>query len=168
MHPTTILGASLVLAAGLGWLVFRGADAANAAATLPITPPEANGHYVLIVEGDRDGLQITKAVAKTDPWAGAPKGFTSDWTLTIRDAAGAVLAEVPLDVRQFDLRAERQNQPIEVEGCIVRDPHIAMLVNAPRYDAAASYAFARRAPAGAVALGTIDGDTVRKLAGGGR
>lgn len=167
MHSIHYLGVGLVLTVGLGWFSFRSGDAATAPIP-PVTPPIAEGHYVLVVEGDRTGLQIKHAVAKTDPWAGVPKGFTSDWTLTIRDAAGELLAEVPLDVRPFDLRPERQGQAIQVEGCQVHDPHIAMLVNAPRFATAASYAFTRHEGAAVIALGTIDGDSVRRLAGGGR
>jgi hypothetical protein len=162
MHLPHLLGAGVGLAL-LGFTFAGSADTASPP-TAPPAPPEANGHYVLVVEGDRDRLAIQHATHKTDPWAGVPKGLASAYVLTIRDAAGVVLAEIPLDVSQFDLDAERQGKPLRVTGCVVRDPHVAMLVNAPCFDAAATYTFTR----GATALGVVEGEAVRRLAGGGR
>jgi hypothetical protein len=168
MHLTHLLGGVLLVAA-FGWFVTSGDGSA------PLTPPAApvgqppvaDGHYALVVQGDRDQLAITHAVGKDDPWAGVPKGLQSNWRLRIHHRDGSLLAEVPLDLSAFDLAPERKGGPIEVEGCIVRDPRIAMLVNVPRYDAA-SYTFVRRERNGEVQLGFVTGDQVRDLAGGGR
>ncbi|MEO6596440.1 MAG: hypothetical protein ABIP94_16945 [Planctomycetota bacterium] len=173
MQLTHLMGAGVALAA-LGWLL-SAHEAVNppVAPVAPLAPPPAppvpNGHYVLVVEGDRDQLNITHASAKPAPWAGVPVGFTSDWTLTIRDARGELLAEVPLDVTSFATSALEKGQPLQVQGCIVRDSHIAMLVNVPRFDEAASYTFVRSTGrADQTALGTTPGDRVRELVGGGR
>ncbi|MEZ6035938.1 MAG: hypothetical protein R3F29_00565 [Planctomycetota bacterium] len=178
MHASILLGATaLVAATALFWSqqTTPAADAAlvapetapvTASATVPATPPQANGHYVLVVEGDRTALAITTAVAKSSPWAGVPKGLTSTWRLEIRDAAGELLAEVPLDVSQFATEAEALGRPVQVTGDVVRDARIGMLVNAPRFAAAASYTFSRPVEDGSRAtIGTIAGAAVRELAG---
>lgn len=167
MHLSHLTLAALALAATT-LLLGGGPQAAHAPNTPPqdpLTPPRADGHYVLVVQGDRNGLTITHANRKVDPYAGTPKGLTSDWRLTIHDAAGALLADVPLDVSPFDTRPEAVGRGVRVEGCQVHDSHIAMLVNAPRFAEAASYRFARGA-AGTreVVLGTYDAALVRALA----
>lgn len=143
-------------------------DQAAAAPALP-TPPEANGHYVLVVEGDRNGLGVTFARQKTARWAGVPKGFSSNWHVTVLDANGDELAKVPLDVRPFATNQNRVGKPATVHGCIVVESKIGMLVNVPAYAAAASYVFSRTENDGTVTtLGTTTGAQVRELAGGGR
>ncbi|HEB52803.1 MAG TPA: hypothetical protein ENI87_06075 [bacterium] len=131
-------------------------------------PPRADGHYVLVVEGDRNHLGVTFARHKAAPWAGVPKGFASDWHLRVLDAAGAELAVVPLDVRPFATRPEQLGQPAQVHGCIVVDSRIGMLVNVPAFGAAARYEFRRAEGQGPVVIGEVDGDTVRRLCEGGK
>jgi hypothetical protein len=161
MQLSHLLGASVLLA-GLG-LVFA-ARGDGAVPTPPPQQPAANGHFVLVVDGDRDQLGITAANHKQDPWAGVPKGFTSAWSLSIRDAAGAELANVPLDLSKFDLDPAHKGQPLRVQGCIVKDSHVAMLANVPCFASAASYVFLRDK----TVIGTVEGAAVRQLAGGGR
>lgn len=164
MHPTHLVGGGLLIAV-LGWFAVRpdGADAP----LVPPPPPVANGHYALVVEGDRDQLTIQHAVAKTDPWGGVPKGLDSAWRLRIH-AGDELLADVPLDLTPFDTRPDRKGGAIQVEGCIVQDPRVAMLVSVPRFDAATSYTFVRREADRDVQLGVVEGGRVRELAGGGR
>ncbi|MFO1076995.1 MAG: hypothetical protein U1E73_04625 [Planctomycetota bacterium] len=153
MHSIHFVAAAL--AVGLGLFFFHGAG----------TPvPPAGGHDVLIVTGDRDGLAVTGANHKAEPWAGARRGMLSEWSLSIRDGAGRELAAVPLDMSAFALDAGRKGTGVTVEGCIVRDSRVAMLVNAPTFPTAASYVFLR----GDTAVGTTAAATVRTLAGGGR
>ena len=173
MHTPRLLGAaaSVVVAAVL--MLDRSASpspaaarAAAPAAPEATAPPVADGHYVLVVEGDRDGLDVTFASRKQDPWAGAPKGLSDAWRLEVLDAGGAQLAEVPLDVRPFATDAASQGKPAVVRGCIVVDSKIGMLVNAPRYQGAASYRFSRTDARGVVTqLGTVAAAKVRELAG---
>ncbi|MBL8750892.1 MAG: hypothetical protein JNK78_17155 [Planctomycetes bacterium] len=179
MHTTNLLTAVAALAA-LGWLCApQASDAANAppaalpgAPTQPTQPtqppPVARGHLTLVVEGDRDQLTIRRAVAKEDPWAGVPKGLTSAWTLTIRAQDGSTLAEIPLDLVHFDTAADRKGAAVRVEGCVVRDSRIAMLVNVPRFAEAATYQFSRRDGVEDVPVGFTTGARVNELAGGGR
>ncbi|MCB9883973.1 MAG: hypothetical protein H6838_00700 [Planctomycetes bacterium] len=163
MQVLPALGAGLcAVALSLALLSPSPAPAANLA--VPAAPPRADGHDVLVVDGDRNGLAITFASHKVDPWGGVAKGLKSDWRLVIRDARGELLAEVPLDVSQFATNAADVGRARRVEGCIVIDSHIAMLVNAPTFAAAASYEFYR----GDVRIGRTSGDDVRRLAGGGR
>ncbi|MBL8727411.1 MAG: hypothetical protein JNM25_03195 [Planctomycetes bacterium] len=163
MHLTHLLGGGLLVAT-LSWFVATD----GTTPPVPPVPPAAEGHYVFVVQGDRDQLTVTHVNAKADPWAGVPKGLRSDWLLRVRGADGALLATVPLDMSAFDLAPERKGGEVEVEGCIVRDPKVAMLVNVPRFVGAASYTFVRREPNGEVPLGLVTGDRVRDLAGGGR
>ena len=135
---------------------------------MPPIHPVANGHYVLVVEGDRDRLTITHASAKTDPWAGVPKGLSSTWTLSVHDARGTTLATVPLDMRRFAIGAAERGRPVQVEGCVVRDSRIAMLVNVPRFDAAATYTLTRTDGDKAHVLGIATAAHVHDLAEGGR
>lgn len=170
MHLPSLLGAAALLAAGV-WFVSVDARPPAGPGSPPVqpAPPVADGHYVLVVDGDRNALTITHARHKPDPWAGVPKGLTSDFRLTVRDGAGAVLADVPLDVTPFLTGAADVGMPVRVEGCLVRDPHIAMLVNVPAFATAASYGFVRREPGGAMLqIGAVGGAAVRELAGGGR
>lgn len=173
MHISHMLGAGLLLAA-LGWSLTptTAAPATPTArdpiAVVPPPPPIANGHHVLVVDGDRDQLTIVGASYKTDPWAGVPKGLQSAWTLRIGDATGALLAEVPLDLAHFDTSALRKNGGVKVQGDTVRDARIAMLVNAPHFPTAATYVFTRRDADGVVAIGEVTAERVRQLAGGGR
>ncbi|HZN41797.1 MAG TPA: hypothetical protein VFD82_23535 [Planctomycetota bacterium] len=163
MQPTQTVGLGALLA-GLCVLAFTFEPETPGALPLPQSPPVANGHYVLVVEGDRDQLTITHASAKTDPWAGVPKGFSSTWTLTVQDERGATLATVPLDVSKFAVAAAERGRPLTVEGCVVRDSRIAMLVNVPRFDAAATYTLTRQDGDRGHMLGTATGAHVRDLA----
>lgn len=132
-------------------------------------PPVANGHYVLVVEGDRNSLAVTFASKKSSPWAGAPKAFQSNWRVSVLDVQGQELANVPLDVRPFATDARSVGKPLHVNGCVVVDSKIGMLVNVPAFANAASYTFSRQDAAGIkVALGTTTGFKVRDLAGEGR
>jgi hypothetical protein len=166
MHSSLLLGASAACAA-LAWL-FVSAPASTEP-PVPPTPPTANGHYVLVVEGTRNQLAITAASAKTDPWAGVPTGFDSAWRLRIADARGELLADVPLDVSDFDTDPAAPLRPVRVAGCIVRSGAIGMLVSVPAFATAASYTIVRPEPQGEpTAIGTATGEHVRALAGGGR
>jgi len=174
MHATHLLIVGAALAA-FGWFAAStGGPSVPGQPPLPVAqplpePPQPNGHFALVVEGDRDRLAITHANGKAAPWAGVPKGFTSAWRLTVLGAGGQILAEVPLDVSAFDVSADRKGGPVQVTGCIVRDPRIVMLVNAPRFAEAAVYTFDRMDGDGVrTEIGRVDGNRVRVLAGGGR
>lgn len=164
MHTSHLLGAT-ALCAGLG-LFFASTDPGDSSpgsASAAAMPP-ASGHFVLVVEGDRDQLTITAASHKESPWAGVPKGFSSKWTLSIRDGAGTELERVPLDMSQFDLQPEQKGRGLRVNGCVVRDARVAMLASAPCHAAAATYVFLR----GEDVVGTVESARVGQLAGGGR
>jgi hypothetical protein len=166
MHHHNLLGAAFAIAIAGLCMNLRTGDATGVVP--PPTPPRAEGHFVLVVEGDRDALTITHASHKQDPWAGIPKGFVSTWTLSIHDAAGELLADVPLDVSPFALRPDEKGT-LTVVGCMVRDAKVGMLVNVPAFATAASYRFTRPGDQGGRReLGTVAGDQVRTLAGGGR
>jgi hypothetical protein len=177
MHLSHAMGAGTALAM-LGWFTLSGqaSTTSDAAVTPPATPAAAAplpatavGHYLLVVEGDRDSLTITAASHKADPWAGVPKGFTSEWQLDIHDGSGAMLAEIPLDVSAFATGALDKGRPLQVQGCVIRDARIGMLVSVPAFPTAATWTFVRRATDGApLVLGTVAGNRVRELAGGGR
>jgi hypothetical protein len=121
---------------------------------------------VLVVEGDRDGLDVTFARTKQAPWAGAPKGLVSSWRLAVLAADGSTLADVPLDVRRFATDAASQGKPVTVRGCVVVDSRIGMLVSVPRFANAARYRFTRTSERGVeLNLGEVLASQVRELAG---
>jgi hypothetical protein len=163
MQLSHLLGAGVVFAA-LGLYASTDVGSGHSTAGAMLEPPLAAGHYALVVQGDRDQLSITHAVAKADPWSGVPKGFTSAWSLSIRDANGKELASVPLDLSKFDLSPQAKGQARTSQGCIVIDSHVAMLANVPAFAEAASYTFLRER----TEVGTIDAAAVRQMAGGGR
>lgn len=145
-------------------------SAVHLAAPAPApAPPVANGHFVLVVEGDRNGLAVTFARKKAARWAGVPKGFDSNWRVSILDGNGTELADVPLDVRPFATDAQSVGKAPRVNGCYVVESKIGLLLNVPAFTAAQSYEFSRAdKDAVKVALGTMSGNAVRELAGGGR
>lgn len=168
MHVHHLLGA-VALATGLGFTFLAGsgnppADDVGAIGASAPQPTPPNGHFALVVEGDRDQLGVTFARHKPDPWAGAPKGMLSPWTLSIRDAAGVELAVVPLDMSKFDLRAASKGNGLDVQGCVVTDSRVSMLVSVPSIAHAASYVFLRDR----IVVSVVDAQTVNQLAGGGR
>ena len=136
-------------------------------------PPEskttASGHYVLVVEGNRNGLAVTFARKKADQWAGIPKGLSSNWRGSILDDKRQELASIPIDVSSFATDAQSVGQPPRVQGCMVVDSKIGLLLNVPAFATAANYVFSRSEANGEVTkLGTTSGPAVRELAGGGR
>jgi len=161
MSTTPLLGAALAcLGIGALWFSIDGARP-----TASTTPPEPNGHCVLVIEGDRDRLDITHCQRKPDPWAGAPQGLRSDYELLILGYDGAELARIPLDLSKFLLDAAAKGKPAHSIGCIVLDPRVAMLANIPDFGAAAaSYEFVRAGQR----IGSLDGAALRRLAEGGR
>ncbi|MFY9343455.1 MAG: hypothetical protein WAT39_13245 [Planctomycetota bacterium] len=167
MHPLHALGAAAALAV-CGWFLSSSSAPVPSSPAKPPAPPIANGHYVLVVEGDREALAITRAVRKAEPWAGVPKGLQSAWTLAIRDARGELLADVPLDVSVFATEADARGST-RVEGCLVKTGRLGLLVNVPAFANAASYTFTRPGDGiGRIVLGTVDGAAVREFAGEGR
>ena len=147
-------------------------DSSTVQVSPPVTAPAApvaNGHFVLVVEGDRNGLAVSFARQKAARWAGVQKGFNSNWRVSIRDGNGAELVNVPLDVRPFATDAQSVGQAPRVNGCYVVESRIGLLLNVPAYAAAQTYEFTRAGADGVkVALGTMSGNAVRELARGGR
>lgn len=188
MQLSQLLGAGVLIAA-LGFFARGDANDANLAidannpptmdastattvappvAPAPV-PPVADGHYVLVVEGDRNALNVSFARKKAARWAGVPKGFDSNWRVSILDGAGKQLADVPLDVSPFATDAASVGKGPRVNGCFVVESKIGLLLNVPAFAMAQSYEFSRRGADGVkVALGTMTGAAIRDLAGGGR
>ncbi|MFT4513942.1 MAG: hypothetical protein ACI89X_000437 [Planctomycetota bacterium] len=140
-------------------------------APLPIPPASAvaNGHFVLVVEGDRNALAVSFARKKAARWAGVPKGFDSNWRVSIRDESGKELADVPLDVSPFATDAKSVGKGPRVNGCFVIESKIGLLLNVPAFAAAQNYEFSRTEADGVkVVLGAMTGNAVRELSGGGR
>lgn len=120
-------------------------------ASAPATQEPTPGHLVLVVEGDVTALRVTHAVAKPDPWAGAPKGLRSEFSVRAIDGNGATLLETPLDLSKFDTDPARVGGPDVVRGCEVHSPRIGTLVNVPALAEADRWQFVQ----GAKVLGTV-------------
>jgi hypothetical protein len=132
----------------------------------PIAAPAStpSGHLVLVVDGDANQLRVSRVVPKATAFGGVPKGLTSAYELSIRDAAGAELGRYPVDLAHFDLEPTHVGRPLQVTGDIVRDSHVTMLMNVPDFPQAADYVFLR---AGAE-LGRQTGLELQRLQGGGK
>ena len=186
MQLSYLLGSAMLIAA-VGFSVRGDADKNNRlrieptqpltnSSTVQVTPavtapaaPIASGHFVLVVEGDRNGLAVTFARQKAARWAGVPKGFNSNWRVSIRDGNGAELVDVPLDVRPFATDAQSVGRAPRVNGCYVVESKIGLLLNVPAYAVAQTYEFTRVGTDGVkVPLGTMSGNAVRELTRGGR
>ena len=107
--------------------------------------PEANGHWVLVVEGNVERLAVTAAIPKPDPWAGTPTGLQSPFTLRLLDGKGALLQAVPVDLSRFDTDPAHIGKPVAVTGCVVRDSRIGLLVNVPQLQGLRRFEFWRDA-----------------------
>ncbi|MFK7739024.1 MAG: hypothetical protein AB8H80_01780 [Planctomycetota bacterium] len=183
MQTSFALGAGVLLTTAA--FVLRPSDSGTLADGTPATPPmqalepvilpappppQADGHYVLVVEGDRNQLDVTFASRKTAPWGGVPKGFAgSGWAMRVTDAEGNEICSVPLDMRPFATSERALGQPVQVRGCVLVDSKIGMLVSVPAYDTATNYEFLRPADAGGdqqtTIIGSVSGANVRELAG---
>lgn len=124
--------AGALLAAGL---------AISTAATVAVVAtarsvPDPRGHLILQVEGDANTLRITRITPKVDP-CGLQR-ITSEYAVVVRDAQGLELGRVPLDLSKFDLDPSRVGGALRVEGCVVRDPRVATLVNVPHWPTAST------------------------------
>jgi hypothetical protein len=143
MATPALLRRAALAAVALGAVM---AAALQPEATLRALPQDQDpaGHYVLVVEGSVLDLRVTHAVAKQDPWAGAPKGLVSEFELLARDAADKELARVPVDLSKFETDPAKVDAPVVVNGCEVKSPRIGILLNIPALDGAARYEFVRR------------------------
>lgn len=113
-------------------------------------PPTPAGHLILQIEGDAASLQVTRITKKSDP-CGAAR-LQSAYAIVVRDAAGAELGRTPLDLSAFDLDPARLGGALRVEGCVVRDPHVATLANVPYWPTATHLEIVH----GAQRLGTLE------------
>ncbi|GDY02290.1 hypothetical protein LBMAG49_16190 [Planctomycetota bacterium] len=142
MHLAAALGTSLILAALCATLTDRAVAPGVAAATLPAQGSEAaNGHLILIVQGNVQQLTITHAVAKADPFAGAPKGLQSRFAVRLLGDKDQELLSVPIDLSRFDTDKSHIGKPKRVQECEIWSSAIALSVNVPRIEAVRRYEF---------------------------
>jgi hypothetical protein len=140
MHFASAIGLGAVLGVIYAFVPAAptGSTAIRAAA-LRATPSSAQpGHLVLVVAGNCQRLDVVAAVRKTDPFGGVPKGLTSNYELSIRDAQGQELGRFPLDLARFDLDPTHVGRGPTVQGDQVRSPQIALPVSVPDFAAADS------------------------------
>ncbi|MCA8957985.1 MAG: hypothetical protein KDC87_18060 [Planctomycetes bacterium] len=129
MRIHLLLGA-LGVAAVAGTLALRpGSPDAPPPPSSALAPPADIGHLILQLEGDVRALQVVHLTPK--PSAFNPTYRPSPFSIDLYDQAGNRLGSYPLDLSRFDTDPLRVGQPLRVEGCEVRDPHIAMLANIP-------------------------------------
>ncbi|GAB4158359.1 MAG: hypothetical protein Fur0037_25900 [Planctomycetota bacterium] len=89
------------------------------------------GHFVIALEGTVQKLAATRAARKADPCGAIPKGLASAFAVVALDAKGEALWIRPIDLSSFDTDPSHIGRPIEVEGCVVKDWRIGLLVNVP-------------------------------------
>lgn len=130
--PSISLSVSLLTAA---LAVSTAATVAVVSTTRPPAPVAA-GHLILQVEGDALALRVTRITPKADP-CGLVRS-SSPYAVVVHDADGHELSRTPLDLSAFDLDPARIGGALRVEGCVVRDPHVATLVSVPRFSTASS------------------------------
>ncbi|MEZ5965082.1 MAG: hypothetical protein R3F56_14705 [Planctomycetota bacterium] len=130
--PSPSVGRSLIVAG----LAMSGAAVAVASLESPPAPPAPTGHLILQVEGDAAALHVTRITKKADPCGVARTA--SHYTIVVRDAGGRELSRTPLDLSAFDLDPARIGGALRVEGCVVKDPHVATLASVPCWPTASS------------------------------
>jgi len=135
----TLVPSGALLAAALAVSAVAAVAVSSTGAPAPAVEPQ--GHLILQVEGDASALRVTRITPKPDPCG--PSRTTSAHQVVVRDAAGRELGRMPLDLSAFDLEPARVGGALRVEGCVVRDPHVAMLVSVPRWEGAASIELVR-------------------------
>lgn len=145
MLTTPTIGCAIALAATCLVGLTPPTSLPPAAATPQDPAPQAPrpGQLVLVVEGTVAQLQITFASQKVTPWAGVPKGLTSEFALLAFDAKGTELLRVPMDLSKFETDPAKIGTPVVVTGCEVRSPNIGVLVNIPLAPTAVRYAIVR-------------------------
>lgn len=151
-----VVGLSVLLAASLGLPGSAGSGVRP--------PPEAKGHWVVLVEGDARALGATALVTKPDPFGGST--VASDAAIVVRDAEGRELGSYPLDLSHFDLDPAHVGLATRVDGCAVRETKVSVLATLPAVPGAATLEFRR----GERLLGGVDAEHFAKLlaSGGGR
>lgn len=147
MHFASAIGLGAVLGAIYAFV--------PAAPTRSVSAAQA-GHLVLVLAGNCQHLEVVAAVRKVDPFGGVPKGLTSSYELSIRDAAGQELGRFPIDLARFDLDPAHIGLQPAVNGDQVRTRDIALPVSVPDFPAAASIVVLHdQMPIGAVANGDL-------------
>lgn len=162
MNLASALGCSAALAALIVTLAPRPLSPATPATVATQDPvAAARGHLILIVQGNVQQLAITHAVAKTDPWGGAPKGLQSAFAVRLLGADDEELLTVPVDLSRFDTDPAHIGQKARVQGCEIRNSAIALSINVPRLATVRRYEFTRDGKP----IGSTDAATVLRQIG---
>ena len=122
----TALLAGVVVVALTAWNAGRATTPAHShSPTDPVPTQAAGGTVIATVEIDHRGVRVLVATRKPSLGIGKPKAAGEQalvWVL--RDAAGAVLAEGPVDPAKICRDPSHAGQPPHVVGCEVV-PHTA-------------------------------------------
>lgn len=162
MNLASALGCSAALAALIVTFAPRPLPTAAAAPIATQDPVEAaRGHLILIVQGNVQQLAITHAVAKTDPWGGAPKGLQSPFAVRLLGTDDQELLTVPVDLSRFDTDPAHIGQKARVQGCEIRSSAIVLSINVPRIAGVRRYEFTRDGKP----IGSTDAATVLRQIG---
>lgn len=141
-----------------GLTVLSAAVAAVHLAPQTLRPPR--GHLILQVEGDANGLRVTRITAKPDVCG--PQRLESDYQIVVQAADGSEIARHPLDLRLFDLDPARVGAPLRVEGCRVVETRVATLASIPDWPDAIRLELVH----GTRRLGRVDADAYSALLAG--
>ena len=119
------------------------------------------GTWILQIEGDADSLALTGASHKTSAYR-APRGATkSDWRVALVDRAGAIVAEVQLDLSRHCMDRGHLGRGAHVHGDVAVEHQVAVTVKVPaRADAVTLRIENVTDPKKPVLLGEIARDSV--------
>lgn len=126
--------------------------------------PAMSGHLLLVVEGDANGLRVSHITPKQDPH-NPTRGPESEWSVAVLGFDGTELGRFPMDLSQFDLDPARVGQPLRVEGDVVWETQVAILVSIPYFANAEGLVLRRQRRVVSTVPAAV---YARLIAGGGR
>ena len=103
---------------------------AAALAASPQDPPARDpGTWILMIEGDANGLAVTRAAAK--PFAYREPRIESEWRVVLLDKNGKEIAAPPLDFSPFCMEHAHVGQGPHVTGDYSREHRVVFTVKVP-------------------------------------
>ena len=137
---------------------------AAALAASPQDPPARDpGTWILMIEGDANGLAVTRAAAKPFAYR-EQRAVASEWRIVMLDKSGKEIAVVPLDFSPFCMEHAHVGRGPHVTGDYSREHRVVFTVKVPaRADIATIRIEHAESGKAREVLGRIDRDAVIDL-----